>query len=181
IREPRPVEADEDARYCEVKEFDVSDLAPQVSAPHSVDNVKEVGEVEGTPIQEVFIGTCTNGRLEDLEIAAAVLKNRKIADGVKLIITPASRKVFLDALKKGYIDIFIESGAVVNNPGCGPCVGSHQGVLADGENAFSTANRNFKGRMGNPKGNIFLGSPATAAATAIKGMIADPREHKRRL
>ena len=135
----------------------------------------------GTPVNEVNIGTCTNRRLEDLEVAASILKGRKIAKGMKLIITPASRKIFLDAMKKGYLDIFVEAGAAVNNPGCGPCVGTHQGVLADGETAFSTANRNFKGRMGNPNAEIYLGSPAAAAATALAGEIADPREHKRRL
>ena len=185
-REIRPVEADPDARYLEVREYDVSELAPQVALPHTVDNVSSVEDVaeehaEGIPIDEVVIGTCTNGRLEDLEIAAKILKGRKAAQGVKLIITPASKKVYLDALKKGYIETFMQAGAVVNNPGCGPCVGTHQGVLACGENAFSTANRNFKGRMGNPNANIYLGSPATAAATALEGAIADPREHKRRL
>ena len=180
-REKGAVAADEDARYAEILEYDLSDISPQVACPHTVDNVKDIEEVEGTPIQEVSIGTCTNGRLEDLEVAANILKGRKIAKGMKLIITPASKKIYLDALKKGYIEIFINSGAIVNNPGCGPCVGTHQGVLADGENALSTANRNFKGRMGNPKANIYLGSPATAAATALEGEIADPREHKRRL
>ncbi|MFH1552134.1 MAG: 3-isopropylmalate dehydratase large subunit [Candidatus Omnitrophota bacterium] len=181
LRAPRPVEADEDARYVETHEYDISDLEPQIARPHAVDNVCGVGEVEGTPVNEVCIGTCTNGRLEDLEVAAKILKGKTVAPGLKLIITPASRKIYLDALKKGYVETFVTAGAVVNNPGCGPCVGTHQGVLADGENAFSTANRNFKGRMGNPNGNIYLGSPATAAATALEGKIADPREHKRRL
>ena len=181
IRECRPVEADEDARYADEKEYDLSDLSPQVAEPHTVDNVCGVEEAAGTPIDEVSIGTCTNGRLEDLEIAAKILKGRKIARGMKLIITPASRRIALEAIKKGYVEIFINAGGIVNNPGCGPCVGTHQGVLADGENAFSTANRNFKGRMGNPNSSIYLGSPATAAATALEGKIADPREHKRRL
>lgn len=181
IREPHPVEADDDARYCEILEYDLSELAPQVAKPHTVDNVCDIEDVLGTPIDEVNIGTCTNGRLEDLEIAAKILKGKKVAHGVKVLITPASRKIYLDALKKGYVEIFINAGAVVNNPGCGVCVGTHQGVLADGEKAFSTANRNFKGRMGNPNAEIYLGSPATAAATALEGKIADPREHKRRL
>ena len=181
IRQGRPVEADEDARYSDEREYDVSELTPQVARPHTVDNVCGIEEVLGTPIDEVYIGTCTNGRLEDLDIAARILKGRKVAKGLKLIITPASRKIFLDALKKGYINIFVEAGASVNNPGCGPCVGTHQGILADGERAFSTANRNFKGRMGNPNAEIYLGSPAAAAATALEGEIADPREHKRRL
>ncbi len=181
LREPRPVEADEDAKYAETLEYDMSELVPQIACPHTVDNVHGIDEMLGTPIDEVSIGTCTNGRLEDLEIAARILKGRKVAHGLKLIVTPASKRIYLDALKKGYIEIFVEAGAVVNNPGCGPCVGTHQGVLADGENALSTANRNFKGRMGNPNANIYLASPATAAATALEGEISDPREHSRRL
>ena len=181
LREVHPVEADDDARYAEVREYDLSELSPQIAKPHTVDNVCDVEEMIGTPIDVVNIGTCTNGRLEDLEIVASILKGRQIARGVKLIITPASKKIFLDAMRKGYVNIFIEAGAVVNNPGCGPCVGTHQGVLADGEKALSTANRNFKGRMGNPNAEIYLASPATCAATALEGEIADPREHKRRL
>jgi 3-isopropylmalate/(R)-2-methylmalate dehydratase large subunit len=180
-KKPAPVEADDDAKYIDVREYDFSDLSPQVACPHSVDNVVNVEDVGEVPIQQVYIGTCTNGRLEDIEIAAKILKGRRVARGVKLIITPASQKIFLAAIKKGYIEVFINAGAIVNNPGCGPCVGTHQGVLADGENAFSTANRNFKGRMGNPNANIYLGSPATATATAITGFITDPREYKRRL
>ena len=181
IREARIVEPDDDARYAEVRKYDFSDLTPQVACPHAVDNVVDIEDVGDVVINEVYIGTCTNGRIEDLEIAAKILKGKKVVKGMKLIITPASRKIFLEAIRKGYIDIFINAGGIVNNPGCGPCVGTHQGVLADGENAFSTANRNFKGRMGNSESNIYLGSPAAAAATAIKGKIADPREHKRRL
>lgn len=181
VRESKPVEPDDDARYIKTLEYDFSDLSPQVARPHTVDNVCAIEEVAGTPIAEVNIGTCTNGRLEDLEIVTKVLKGRKIAPDLKLIITPASRKIYLDAVKKGYIEVFIDAGAAVNNPGCGPCVGTHQGVPADGENVFSTANRNFRGRMGNPKANIYLGSPAAAAATALEGCIADPRTHKRRL
>jgi 3-isopropylmalate/(R)-2-methylmalate dehydratase large subunit len=181
IREPHPVEADPDARYIETRTYDVSKLSPKIAKPHTVDNVCDIEDLEGLEMDQVFIGTCTNGRLEDLEIAAKILKGNKVAVGMKLIITPASPKIFLDAVKKGYIKIFIEAGAIVNNPGCGPCVGTHQGVLADGEKALSTANRNFKGRMGNPNGEIYLSSPATAAATAIAGVVADPREYKRRL
>ena len=119
--------------------------------------------------------------LMDVELFTKILKGKRIEKDLKLIITPASKKIYLDSLKKGYVEIFMDSGAVVNNPGCGPCVGTHQGVLADSEKAFSTANRNFKGRMGNPNAEIFLGSPAVAAATAIAGVISDPREYKRRL
>lgn len=181
VRDSRSVSPDDGAVYLDERKFDISKLSPQVARPDTVDNVCPIEEVLGTPVDEVSIGTCTNGRLEDLEIAAKILKGRKIAKGVKLIITPASRKIYLEALKAGLIGVFVESGAAVNNPGCGPCVGTHQGVLADGESAFSTANRNFKGRMGNPNSSIYLGSPASAAATALEGKISDPREHKRRL
>ena len=180
-KKPNPVTADEGATYADVKEYDVTDLVPQVALPHEVDNVVDIGKAMNTHVDQAFIGTCTNGRLEDLEIAAKILKGNKIHSGMKLVIGPASRKVYLDAAKKGYIDIFVEAGGIVIAPGCGPCVGTHNGILADGENAISTANRNFKGRMGNPKGNIFLASPATVAASAIAGKIADPREFQRRL
>jgi 3-isopropylmalate/(R)-2-methylmalate dehydratase large subunit len=180
-RKPNPVTADEGASYAEVKEYDVSSLVPQVALPHEVDNVDSVESVEGTPIGEAFIGTCTNGRLEDLATAAKILKGNKVHPDVRLIIGPASRAVFLDAAKKGYVDTFVEAGAVVLGPGCGPCVGTHNGVPGDGENVISTANRNFKGRMGNPNASIFLASPATVAASAIKGEITDPRAFSRRL
>ena len=127
-------------------------------------------------INEAFIGTCTNGRLADLKVAAKILKSRHVATGVKLIIAPASREILLEALTLGYIDTFVKAGAVVVAPGCGPCVGTHNGVPADAEIVISTANRNFKGRMGNPSAFIYLGSPATVAASAIKGFIADPRD-----
>lgn len=180
-RKPYPVTADKDAAYNDVKEYDVSTLSPQVSIPHEVDNAVSIEEVEGTHIDEAFIGTCTNGRLEDLEIAAKILKNNKVRPEVKLVIGPASREVFLAAVKKGYIDVLVEAGAAVLAPGCGPCVGTHNGVPADSENIISTANRNFKGRMGNPNANIFLASPATVAASAIRGKISDPRAFSRRL
>ncbi|MGB3113516.1 MAG: 3-isopropylmalate dehydratase large subunit [Candidatus Omnitrophota bacterium] len=180
-REPRPVEADPDARYAETREYDASELSPQVACPHTVDNVRSIEDLLGTHIDQVYIGTCTNGRLEDLEIAANILKARAIAPGLKLVVTPASQKIYLEAIRKGYVETFLAAGAAVNNPGCGPCVGTHQGVLADGETCFSTANRNFLGRMGNPNASIYLGSPAAATATALEGEIADPREHKRRL
>ena len=180
-REPKPVQADIDARYAAVKKYDISNLAPQVAKPHTVDNVSNVGELLDKRIDQAYLGTCTNGRLEDLEIAAKILKKNKVHPDVKFIVAPASREIFIEASKKGLIDIFIESGCVVVGPGCGPCVGTHNGVLADGEAAISTANRNFKGRMGNPNSFIFLASPATVAASAIKGKIADPREYKKRL
>lgn len=180
-REPRPVRADFGARYAAVKQYDVSNLSPQVAKPHTVDNVSNVEEIAHISIDQAYLGTCTNGRLEDLEIAAKILKRNKVHPDVKFIVAPASREIFIEASKKGFIDIFIESGCVVVGPGCGPCVGTHNGVLADKEAAISTANRNFKGRMGNPNSFIYLASPATVAASAIKGKIADPREYRKRL
>lgn len=178
-REFTPVSADPDAVYAEVLEFDVSDLEPQVAKPHTVDNVSPISEVAGTPIHQAVIGTCTNGRLEDLRIAASILKGRKISSDVRFIVAPASRKVYLDAIAEGVLQTLIEAGAAVVTPGCGPCVGTHNGVPSDGENVISTANRNFKGRMGNSNAFIYLASPATVAASAITGKITDPREFVR--
>lgn len=171
-----PASADSDADYDQVKEYDVSRLEPQVARPHRVDNVCPVGEVAGTPIQQAVIGTCTNGRLEDLSIAAGILRGKKIRRDVRLIVAPASKTVYLDAMREGIIQELVEAGAAVVTPGCGPCVGTHNGVPSDGENVISTANRNFKGRMGNSKAFIYLASPATVAASALTGMISDPRE-----
>lgn len=167
---------DKDAKYEDILEFDISKLKAQVSLPHSVDSAKPVSEIEKTIINEAFLGTCTNGRLQDLKIAAKILKNRRVASGVRFIIAPSSRPVFLEALKLGLVEIFIKAGAVIVAPGCGPCVGTHNGIPADSEVVVSSANRNFKGRMGNPNAFIYLASPATVAASAIKGYIADPRE-----
>lgn len=171
-----PVSADADAVYARVKEYDVSNLAPQVAKPHTVDNVCPVTEVAGTPVQQGVIGTCTNGRIEDLRIAASILKGRRIRPGVRLIVAPSSRQVMLQAIREGLLETFVESGAAVVTPGCGPCVGTHNGVPSDGENVISTANRNFKGRMGNNKAFIYLASPATVAASVLTGAITDPRE-----
>jgi len=178
-REFSPVKADPDAVYAKIKEYDVSKLEPQIAKPHTVDNVCPIGEVLGTPIQQGVIGTCTNGRIEDLRIAAGILKGKKIDKHTRLVVAPASRQVMLQAMREGLIEVFIESGAAVVTPGCGPCVGTHNGVPSDGENVISTANRNFKGRMGNPTAYIYLGSPATVAASVLYGKISDPREFVR--
>jgi 3-isopropylmalate/(R)-2-methylmalate dehydratase large subunit len=175
-REFVPVDSDPDAVYARIKEYDVSKLEPQVAKPHTVDNVAPLKEVAGTPVQQGVIGTCTNGRMEDFRIAAGILKGKKLAPGCRLIIAPSSRQVMLQAIREGLIETFVESGAAVVTPGCGPCVGTHNGVPSDGENVISTANRNFKGRMGNNRAFIYLGSPATVAASVIKGQITDPRE-----
>ena len=173
----RPVRPDADAVYSRILEFQVDRLEPQIAKPHKVDNVVPLKEAAGTPIHEVVIGTCTNGRLEDLETAAAILKGRRIAPDIRLIVIPASRSILLEAMDQGVMRTLVEAGAMVLAPGCGPCVGVHGGIPADGENVLSTANRNFKGRMGNPNANIFLGSPAVAAAAALEGKIADPRKY----
>ena len=169
------VHADPDARYERVIEVDVSELVPQVARPHTVDNVVPVGEVAGTHIDQALIGTCTNGRLEDLAAAAEVLRGKHIASSVRLLVLPASREVLLEAMGRGIIRDLVEAGATLLNPGCGPCLGAHQGCMAPGEATISTANRNFKGRMGSKEAQIYLASPATVAASAIAGVIADPR------
>jgi 3-isopropylmalate/(R)-2-methylmalate dehydratase large subunit len=180
-REPKPRFADPGARYASVKEYDVSKLSPQAAKPHAVDDVSAVEELKDVKINQAYVGTCTNGRFEDLEIAARILKGKAVHPKVRFIIAPASKEIYLEAVKKGLIEVFVKSGCAVVGPGCGPCVGTHNGVLADGETAISTANRNFKGRMGNPNSFIYLASPATVAASAIAGHIADPREYKSRL
>lgn len=180
-RPPRPSKSDIDARFISVREYDISRLSPQVAKPHAVDNVSSVDELEDVKIDQAYLGTCTNGRLEDLEIAARILNNKIINSDVKFVIAPASREIYLEAVRKGFIEIFIKSGCTVVGPGCGPCVGTHNGVLADGEVAISTANRNFKGRMGNPNSFIYLASPATVASSALSGRISDPRAYTKRL
>jgi len=172
----REIYSDADAAYESVLDIDCSMVEPMVSQPHTVDNALPVRELERIKIDQVFIGTCTNGRLSDLRIAAEILSGKKTAPGVRLLVVPASRDVYLEAMREGILETLINSGAAVQNPGCGPCVGVHQGILADGEVCLSTANRNFKGRMGNTDSFIYLSSPATAALSAIKGYIADPRE-----
>lgn len=178
---PDPVTSDPDARYCAVKQYDISKLVPQAAKPHTVDNAADVTELGMVKIDQAYLGTCTNGRLEDLEIASSILKGNVVHPDVRFVIAPASNDIYLRAVKKGLVDIFVKSGCAVVAPGCGPCVGTHNGVLADGEVAISTANRNFKGRMGNPNSFIYLASPATVAASAIAGRIADPRAYSKRL
>ncbi|MBW9222110.1 3-isopropylmalate dehydratase large subunit [Methanothermococcus sp. SCGC AD-155-C09] len=153
--------------------LDITDMEEQIACPHHPDNVKPISQVIGTPIDQVFIGSCTNGRLNDLRITAKYLKGKKIHRNVRLIVIPASKEVFREALREGLIDIFVEAGALICTPGCGPCLGAHQGVLGDGEVCIATTNRNFKGRMGNNKAEIYLASPAIAAKSAIKGYITN--------
>ena len=171
-----PVFPDDDAEYERMLEFDASSLAPQVAKPHTVDNVTGVQDVAGTKIDQALLGTCTNGRLEDLRLAAKILDGKTLARGVRMLVLPASQEVLVQALAEGLIDIFIKAGAMLLNPGCGPCLGAHQGVLAPGEVCLSTANRNFKGRMGSAEAETYLASPATVAASAITGVITDPRD-----
>lgn len=171
------VRSDKDAKYSEALEFDVSKIAPQIAKPHTVDNVVAINKLKNIKIDQAFLGTCTNGRLEDLQIAYSILKNKKINKNVRMIIAPASKDIFQKAMEKGIISEFVKAGASVVAPGCGPCVGTHNGVLASGEACISTANRNFKGRMGNPDAFIYLGSPAAVAASALEGKIADPRKY----
>jgi 3-isopropylmalate/(R)-2-methylmalate dehydratase large subunit len=171
----KPVSADNNANYERTIRIDLAALEPLVARPHSVDNVAPARELKGTKIQQVFIGTCTNGRLEDIAIAANILKGKKRHPETRLIVAPASQRALLEAIKAGYIQTLVEAGAIILPPGCGACLGLHQGVLASGESCLSTSNRNFRGRMGSPEAFIYLGSPATAAATALSGEITDPR------
>jgi 3-isopropylmalate/(R)-2-methylmalate dehydratase large subunit len=170
------IEPDADATYERVIEINVSSLEPQIACPHAVDNVKPIDAVAGTKVHQIVIGSCTNGRLDDLAIAAKILKGRQVSQATRMLVFPASGKVYRQALGKGYLAEFMRAGAVVMNPGCGPCLGVHEGALGDGEVALSTTNRNFKGRMGNPNSEVYLCSPAVAAASAITGVITDPRK-----
>ena len=171
----KPVKSDRDATYKKVLDVDVTDLEPQVSCPHSVDNVKPISEMDKVEVDQAFVGSCTNGRLEDLRLAAKLLEGRKVRRGVRLLVTPASQEVYLEALKEGLIKTFLEAGAIVCNPTCGPCLGGHLGLLAPGEICISSSNRNFVGRMGSAKAYVYLASPATVAASAVTGKITDPR------
>jgi 3-isopropylmalate/(R)-2-methylmalate dehydratase large subunit len=175
-RSYRPVKADDDAKYERVIAEDVSDLSPQVACPPDVDNVVPIEKVEGKELDQIYIGTCTNGRIEDLMVAAAMLDGQKVAEGVRLIVAPASKAVMSSAMDCGALQILQKAGAAIITPSCGPCVGTCGGIPADDEVVLSTANRNFKGRMGNTKAAVYLASPATAAYSAVKGYIADQRE-----
>ena len=178
-RSERPYEvyeADEDAEYDSVVTIDLSTLAPTVACPHLPENTKTVDELSDVKIDQVVIGSCTNGRIEDMRTAAEIIKGKKIADGVRCIVIPATQSVYLQCIKEGIAEAFVEAGAIVSTPTCGPCLGGHMGILAAGEVAVSTSNRNFVGRMGHVDSKIYLASPAVAAASAIKGYIADPRE-----
>jgi homoaconitate hydratase family protein len=171
-----PVFTDPSAFLEKEEWFNASALQPKVACPHRVDNVVDVDEVQGTRIDQAVVGSCTNGRLEDLAAAEEILKGKNVAKGTRLIVVPASREVYLQAIEVGIASSLIRSGAIIVNPGCGPCLGGHQGLLASGEVCISTTNRNFRGRMGSPKAEIYLASPYTVAASALKGEITDPRE-----
>ena len=166
---------DADAVYNRMVEIDAARLGPQIACPHAVDNVKPIGDVSGTKVHQIVVGSCTNGRLDDLEVAARILKGKRVADSTRMLVFPASWRIYSEALRLGYLRDLIAAGAVVCNPGCGPCLGVHQGALADGETALATTNRNFKGRMGNPNAEVYLCSTAVAAASALTGVISDPR------
>jgi 3-isopropylmalate/(R)-2-methylmalate dehydratase large subunit len=172
----KPVYADVDADYAEERTYDVRNLEPQIACPHRVDDVHPVREVEGVEIDQAFLGTCTNARLEDLIEAARVLKGRQVSKGVRMLVVPASKETYLEALRRGILSIFAEAGALIESPGCAACLGGHVGVLGPGEVCISSSNRNFKGRMGSPEARIYLASPATVAASALKGKITDPRD-----
>lgn len=176
MRDYVEIHPDADAVYARVIEVDAGTLTPQVAQPHRVDNVASVTDVAGTKIDQALIGTCTNGRLEDLAAAADILRGKHIAPGVRLLVLPASREVLLAAIERGLIRDLVSAGATLLNPGCGPCLGAHEGCMAPGEATISTANRNFKGRMGSKDASIYLASPATVAASALAGVITDPRE-----
>ena len=177
-REYKVFEADSDAEYDSVVTINLSELKPTVAFPHLPENTKTIDEIapESIKIDQVVIGSCTNGRIEDMKTAAEMLDGKKVADGVRVIVIPATQSIYLECIKNGWAEIFVKAGAVVSTPTCGPCLGGHMGILAAGEKAVSTSNRNFVGRMGHVDSEIYLASPAVAAASAIKGYIADPRE-----
>jgi len=171
------IKGDKDA-VLETVDIDVSDLEPQIACPHNVDNVKSISDIAGTPIDQVFLGSCTNGRIEDLRAAARILKGKNISDSIRMLVIPASREVYTKALNEGLMNIFVDAGALVCNPCCGPCLGGHTGLIGPGEVSLSTSNRNFKGRQGSAEGEVYLSSAAVAAASALTGKIEDPRNTK---
>ena len=171
-----PIYPDPDADYTKVVEYDGSTIEPMIACPHTVDNVLPISDIAGTHIDQAFIGTCTNGRLEDLAAAALVLSGKQIADGIRMVVIPASSQVYKEALRKSYIETFLNAGAVVESPGCGPCMGNHMGVPAVGEVTISSANRNFRGRMGTKESEIYLASPLVVAASAVAGAITHPKD-----
>jgi len=172
----KEIQADDDASYESTIDLNASDLQPQVAYPGSPANVKPVSEAKGVRVNEVFIGTCTNTRIEDMRIVAQILKGKQKARGLKLVVTPPSKKVYMKCMEEGILETLLQAGAMITPPGCGVCYGAVGGIPADNEVIFSTSNRNFPGRTGNPKAQTYLGSPATATATAITGYITDPRE-----
>ena len=173
-REPAVYEADEDAEYERVVTIDLSTLEPTVSLPHLPSNTRTVREAAGMPIQQVVIGSCTNGRMSDMRVAASILSGHKVADGLRCIVIPATQEIYLECLKEGILETFVKAGCAVSAPTCGPCLGGHMGVMADGERAVATTNRNFVGRMGHTGSEVILASPAVAAASAIAGCVAAP-------
>jgi 3-isopropylmalate/(R)-2-methylmalate dehydratase large subunit len=169
-------EADEDAQYVQVIEVDVGQIEPQVAFPHLPENTRPVSDAQDVTIDQSVIGSCTNGRLEDLRVAAEVLRGRQVRPGVRCIVIPGSQQVYLDALREGLLEVFVSAGAAVSTPTCGPCLGGHMGVLAAGERAVSTTNRNFRGRMGHPDSLVYLAGPAVAAASAVMGRLTHPEK-----
>jgi len=176
VKRQKYLKSDKDAKYSEIKEYDISKMEPQVACPHLPSNVKPVSQLKSVNVDQAIIGSCTNGRISDLRVAAKVLKGKKVNRDVRTIIIPATQAIMKQAVKEGLIEIFVNSGCIVSTPSCGPCLGGHCGILADNEIAIATTNRNFIGRMGSPKSFVYLSSPAVAAATAIKGRIAHPEE-----
>lgn len=170
------VKSDSDATYEKELYYNINNLEPQIACPNDVDNVKDISKIEGTAIDQCLIGSCTNGRLSDLKDAYDILKDNEISNDVRLLILPASREIYKEAINKGYIDTFIDAGAIICNPGCGPCLGGHMGVLSEGESCISTTNRNFKGRMGDPKSKVYLANAKVVAASAIEGVITHPKD-----
>jgi 3-isopropylmalate/(R)-2-methylmalate dehydratase large subunit len=175
-REFKVYSSDYDAKYCDIREYDANKIEPQVAFPFKPENTKGISEVGNVPIDQSVIGSCTNGRIEDLRIAAEILKGKKVHPYVRLIVLPGTQAIYLQALREGLIEIFIESGGVVSTPTCGPCLGGHMGILASGEKCISTTNRNFRGRMGHEESEVYLAGPAIAAASAVLGKIASPKE-----